>query len=305
MDIQLIRTFLEILTAGSFIEAAGRVNVTQSAVSLRVKRLEDELGQALFTRSKSGIELTPAGEQFERFARSLLKVWEEAKYKVAVPEEFRDLLSIGCQHSLWPKLGGRWLRLLETQLPDIAFKAEVGMSERLMRLMVQGTTDIAVIYTPQARPGLRIEKIIREELILVSPDPNYPAILDSRYVFMDWGEEFAAVHAIHFVDFNMPRTSLAIGPLAINFIVDQGRAGYFPARLVKQQLDQGLLHVVADAPVFPFPAYAIWNSERNPELVGAALQALRSVAKVVDVEQGGVLDNANVDLQSVTRKLQS
>lgn len=304
LDIQLIRTFLEIITAGSFIEAAGRVNVTQSAVSLRVKRLEEELGQSLFTRSKSGIELTPAGEQFERFARSLLKVWEEAKYQIAVPEEYTDILSIGCQHSLWPKLGGRWLRLLEKQLPDIAFKAEVGMPERLMRLMVQGTTDIGIMYTPQARPGLRVEEIVKEELVLVSPDAAYPAQPDDRYVFMDWGPEFAAMHAIHFVDFDMPRTSLAIGPLAINFIVDQVRAGYFPARLVKPHIDQGLLHIVAEAPVFPFPAYAIWNAERSPQLIESALAALRSVARIVDVEQVGILDDADVDMQTVSSRLQ-
>ena len=94
MDIQLIRTFLEVITAGSFNEAAGRVNVTQSAVSLRVKRLEESLGQPLFLRSKSGIDLTPAGEQFERFARSLLKVWEEAKYSIALPTGYSELLSM-------------------------------------------------------------------------------------------------------------------------------------------------------------------------------------------------------------------
>jgi DNA-binding transcriptional LysR family regulator len=305
VDTQLIRTFLEIITAGSFIETAARVNVTQSAVSLRVKRLEEELGQTLFTRSKSGIELTPAGEKFERFARSLLKVWEEAKYQVAVPDEYTDILSIGCQHSLWPKLGGRWLRLLEKQLPGIAFKAEVGMPERLMRMMVQGTTDIAVMYTPQARPGLRVEELIKEELILVSPDADYPAQLDSRYVFMDWGPEFAAMHAIHFIDFDLPRTSLAIGSLGINFIVDQDRAGYFPARLVKQQLDAGLLHVVRGAPVFPFPAYVIWNSERDQQLIGSALTALRTVAGIVDVEQDGILEDAVINLDSVGAKLQS
>ncbi len=51
MDLQLIRTFLEIISAGSFLEAANRVYVSQSAVSLRVKRLEEELGQKLFNRS--------------------------------------------------------------------------------------------------------------------------------------------------------------------------------------------------------------------------------------------------------------
>ena len=304
MDIQLVRTFLEIIAAGSFLEAADRVHVTQAAVSLRVKRLEDELGQTLFKRSKKGIELTPAGQQFERFARLMLKVWEEAKYQVAVPSGFRDLLSIGCQYSLWPKLGGRWLRQLEILEPEMAFRAEVGMPERLMRMMIQGITDVAIMYTPQIRPGLQVEELVREELVLASPDPDYPVELDERYVFMDWGPEFAAAHAIHFPNFNMARTNLALGPLAINFIVDQDRAGYFPARLVKPQIEQGRLHVIARAPVFPYPAFVIWNKEKNPDLMDRALESLRTVAGLVDSEQEGVLGEADVDLENVGATLQ-
>ena len=61
MDIALIRTFLEVAATGSFVNASERLYVTQSAVSLRIARLEDTLGKPLFTRSKAGAELTPAG----------------------------------------------------------------------------------------------------------------------------------------------------------------------------------------------------------------------------------------------------
>ncbi|NNE24336.1 MAG: LysR family transcriptional regulator [Rhizobiales bacterium] len=304
MDIQLIRTYLEIISSGSFMEAAGRVHVTQAAVSLRVKRLEQELGQSLFKRSKKGTELTPAGEQFERFARLLVKVWEEAKYQIAVPSGYADLLSIGCQHSLWPKFGGRWLRELEKLEPEMAFRAEVGMPERLMRMMIQGTTDVSIMYMPQMRPGLRVEELVKEELILVSPDPEYPASLDDRYVFMDWGPEFAAAHAMHFPDFNMARTNLAIGPLALNFVFDQNRAAYFPTRLVKPHVDDGRFHIVAEAPVFPYPAFVVWNTEKNPELMDRALVALHQIAAVVDGEQEATLDDAEIDLESVSATLQ-
>ena len=105
MDIQQARTFLEIVGTGSFQLAAERLYVTQSAVSLRVKRMEADLGQTLFTRSKAGAVMTPAGEQFARFARSLVRVWEEARHQVAVPDGFDDTLILGAQPSLWPGLG--------------------------------------------------------------------------------------------------------------------------------------------------------------------------------------------------------
>ena len=75
MDITLIKTFMEVAATGSFVSASDRLFVTQSAVSLRIQRLEDSLGHLLFTRSKAGAILTPAGQEFERYALSLLTLW--------------------------------------------------------------------------------------------------------------------------------------------------------------------------------------------------------------------------------------
>jgi DNA-binding transcriptional LysR family regulator len=74
MDIQLARTFLEIVSTRSFVRAAQRLHVTQTAVSARVKALEDLLGRRLFVRGKSGASLTAAGEQFLRHASTLVQV---------------------------------------------------------------------------------------------------------------------------------------------------------------------------------------------------------------------------------------
>ncbi|MFT6074020.1 MAG: DNA-binding transcriptional LysR family regulator [Yoonia sp.] len=85
MDITLLKTFLEVAATGSFVSASERLFVTQSAVSLRIQRLEDSLGKPMFTRSKAGAELTNAGREFERYALSIIRVWEEARQQVAIP----------------------------------------------------------------------------------------------------------------------------------------------------------------------------------------------------------------------------
>ena len=85
MDIVLARTFLEIVAAGNFVRAAERLHVTQTAVSVRVQTLEELLGRKLFVRNKAGATLTPAGEQFLRYAPSLVQLWERARQQVAVP----------------------------------------------------------------------------------------------------------------------------------------------------------------------------------------------------------------------------
>ena len=68
MDTELARTFLTVITSGSFISAADRLHVSQSTVSTRIHTLEDQLGCTLFVRNKAGTTLTSAGRQFQRHA---------------------------------------------------------------------------------------------------------------------------------------------------------------------------------------------------------------------------------------------
>ena len=297
MDIQQARTFLEIVSTGNFQGAAERLFVTQSAVSLRVKRMEDELGQTLFTRSKAGAVMTPAGEQFARFARSLVRVWEEARHQIAVPEGFDDTLILGGQPSLWPGLGLRWMRLLERQLPRTAFRAEVGRADTVSKLMADGLCDIALLYTPQVRPGLTVEQLIDDQLVLIATDDDFHGIDDPRYVFMDWSSEFTSAHKTRFPELRSPRTTLSLGTIGLDYVIENRRAGYFPMRVVEQAIGEGTVHVVEDAPAFPFPTYAVWQvGPDNEDTIEEALRLLRRVALKVDDEQMEVIEEAAIEI---------
>lgn len=293
MDVQLARTFLAIIAEGNFGAAAASLHVTQSAVSLRVKRLEELLGQRLFKRNKSGVELTTSGRQFERFAISLVRVWQEARHQVAVPDGYAHTMIIGGQYSLLPRLVMRWLDLLEPDLPDYAFRVESGMPERLMRLLLEGGLDIAVLYSPQLRPGFNVEKLFDEELVLVSADPDFGPELNENYVYIDWGADFAAAHAAAYPDLGSPRLTLATGALGLNSIIRRGRAGYFPARVAREDIAAGRLHLVTGAPSFASPCYVIYNTSMDQAALEAALRRLKEVVAIVDDQQEAVLNALN------------
>ena len=87
MDIELARTFIEIVSTGSFIKAADRLHVAQTTVSARVRLLEQQLGRPLFVRNKAGASLTPAGEQFLRYAPTFVQLWQRAKQQVAAAKK--------------------------------------------------------------------------------------------------------------------------------------------------------------------------------------------------------------------------
>ncbi|TYB90193.1 LysR family transcriptional regulator [Oceaniovalibus sp. ACAM 378] len=289
MDITLIRTFLEVSATGSFVSASERLFVTQSAVSLRIQRIEQSLGKRLFTRSKAGAELTSAGREFEKYALSLIKLWEEARQQIAIPEGFSKSLSIGAQYSLWPRLGFRWLDGLRANMPDLSIRTESGLPDRLMRYLIEGSIQVGLMYTPQLRPGLTVEKLMEDELVLVASWADPTLDLTGRYVFVDWGPEFVHAHAIALPHLTNPGLTHNLGAQAAEYVVNRECAAYLPARYISRDLKEGRLHLVPDAPVFPFPVWVVWRDDLDPELAEIARDTLALVVEQADANQEAII----------------
>ena len=289
MDITLLKTFLEVAATGSFVSASDRLFVTQSAVSLRIQRLEDTLGKQMFTRSKAGAELTNAGREFERYAQSMIRVWEEARQQVAIPAGFTRSLTIGAQYSLWPRLGFRLIDGLRAEMPDLNIRAELGMPDRLTRFLMEGIMQVGLFYMPQLRPGLVAEHVLEEELVLVASWPDPTMDLKGKYVFVDWGPEFVTAHALALPDLTNPGLTFSLGAMVAEFVVNRDGAAYLPARYVKKYLDSGQLHLVPDAPRFPYPVWAVWREDLDPEIRQTADSILHRVAHGAEADGDAVL----------------
>src|SRR5688572_9076009 len=154
MDIQLARTFVVIVSTGSFIKAADRLHVAQTTVSARVRLLEQQ----------------------------------RARQLVAVPEGHRAVLTVGSEVSLWQPLLLEWVRMMRRSHPDIALRVHVDVPQDLITHVAAGLVDIAIMYAPQHRPGLEIDLLMEEELVLVTTDLSTYRAEDPRYVHVEWGQ---------------------------------------------------------------------------------------------------------------------
>ena len=278
MDTELARTFLAVVSAGNFISAADRLHVTQSTVSARIHALEEQLGCTLFVRNKGGTTLPPAGRQFQKHASTLVRTVERARHDVGVPRGFRGALTIGGRFGLWEQLLLRWLPDMRESAPDISVRAEIGLEPDLMQGLVEGRLDIGVMYTPQSRPGLKVELLFEETLVLVSTDAGRALAPGSGYVYIDWGPEFYAEHSASFSDFMGPGLTANIGWLGLQHIIANGGSGYFPRRVAQPYLDDGQLKPLRDAPQFKLPAYIVYPSEGRPDFLDHALDGIRRIA---------------------------
>lgn len=279
MDVDLARTFLAVVDTGSFVSAADKVHVTQSTVSMRIKSLEERLGRTLFERSKAGATLTPAGVQFQKHAQAMVRVWEHARLEIALPEGFQAALAVGGQYSLWDGFLLEWVARMRTRLPELAIRAQMGFSDTLMQDLIDGTLDLCVLYTPQGRPGFEVEMLFEDELVLVSGHDGPAERWRDSYVFIDWGPEFRADHALNHADVAVPGVYLELGSLSVQYLIDRGASGYLPRRNASVHLESGALRLVPKAPVFSYPAYATYPGDGDPDLFEPMLETLRLIAE--------------------------
>jgi DNA-binding transcriptional LysR family regulator len=145
----LLRSFVAIVDAGSMLNAAEHVFVTQSALSLQIKRLEELLQQPLFAREGRRLALTPAGEVLLDYARRVLTLHDEAVAAVSFGQ-FSGPVRIGMvQDFAETLLSGLLARFAELH-PDTQIYARVAGTAELLGLLERGQLDIVLGYSGAA-----------------------------------------------------------------------------------------------------------------------------------------------------------
>ncbi|KUJ76652.1 LysR family transcriptional regulator [Ruegeria profundi] len=283
MDIELARTFLAVVETGTFFDAANKVHVTQSTVSMRIRTLEQQLGQAVFERGKSGATLTPAGRHFMKHAQVLVRTWTQAKLDAGLPVTMAAALEIGAAPSLWDGYLIDALPDLMAALPDVAIRASAASPQTLSREIAEGGLDLAIMYRPRKASGLSALQLFQDEFVLVSSGPHaLPTELGEAYVLIDWGPEFRADHLLNFPELDAPRLQLGIGTLGLQYLRSVPSAGYFPRRVVEPALSEGWLSLIEEAPRFAYAAYAVFDEGEEEGFPGQAARRLLHAAKAFE-----------------------
>lgn len=279
MDVELARTFLAVVETGSFFNAAGKVNVTQSTVSMRIRSLEQQLGQPVFERSKTGATLTAAGRNFQRHATTLVRTWTQAKLDAALPATLGSILEIGAPPSLWDGFLIDAMPTLKAAIPNTAIKASLATSDNLGPQLNEGSLDIAVMYRPQNTSGLAVERLFEDEFVLVSSDTDTSTDpFGDNYVLIDWGFEFRTHHLLNFPQFTTPVLQLGLGTLGLQYLRTAPASGYFPRRSIEPEVKSGWLHLIEDAPRFSYAAYAVFSESQSDGIAGNTARLLQKYA---------------------------
>lgn len=274
MDIELARTFLSIVHGGSFAAAARQLHLTQTAVTARVKNLEQQLDSVLFVRNRAGARLTEAGERFVDYAQKMVLAWEAARRELPDRAIAPDLLALGSEISLSNPLLLQWVRLLRQTDANTRVRVEVGDSASLQQRVLHGSLDAVLVYRPFYCEGLQVEQILEEKLIQIEsiacPEP---------YLYVDWGPDFRKEHDAAFADQAPHALSFNLGPLALQYLLQVGGRGYFRTRVTTRALRKGLIRIVPNAPEFSYPVFLVYSRKRTADRLHDAFPLLRRIAR--------------------------
>ena len=261
MDIEQLKTFLEVERMRNFRKAAENLCISPSAISARIRQLEQTLGLPLFRRDRQKVSLTPAGERFERHARFILGAWERAHEEIALSDQVDKRLTVAGVTSLWEILLQDWINNIHCNAPLIGLRAEASSYESIVQKLESGSIDLGFLYEPPQLRDMVVQEVGDVSLIMVSEEQNISVddALSEGYIRVDWGTLFTSLHEDYFPQRPIAAVRANIASIALGLIDNCGGAAYLPTSLVNDKLEQGKLFKVEAAPEIPLKAYAVFH----------------------------------------------
>ncbi|MHA1578127.1 MAG: selenium metabolism-associated LysR family transcriptional regulator [Candidatus Freyarchaeota archaeon] len=170
MRIDFLKTFLEVVSAGSFLEAAKRLKITQGTVSNHIASLEEYFGVRLFVRTRDGVRLTEEGKILHKRARQILDLVNIARKEIiSSSEKLRGVIRIAAStipgEHIIPIIAGNFKRTY----PDVDFEIEISDTGTSLRKLIEGRVDFAAVGSLMNMEEMLETKVIgRERLVVIT-----------------------------------------------------------------------------------------------------------------------------------------
>jgi DNA-binding transcriptional LysR family regulator len=295
MELTQLEFFLKVLEEGSFSKAAQRVFRTQPAVSISIRRLEEEVGVPLLDRSQKHPTLTEAGEIVHDYAQRIIALRDQAREAVT---ELRTLkrgrVRIGANESTSLYLLPQVILSFREKHPNVKVEIYRQVSERLPREALDRNVDFALMaFEPNDR-DLAAFPLLKDELVLIL-DPKHPLASRESVTVKELGKESFLAHNVktasrlkvietfakHHTPLNIT-LELATVETIKRFVQQNIGLAFVPRMCVSEELGRGTL---ATIPVRGLSySRTLWAIHRrgvtHSHAVSAFLKVLRQHAKV-------------------------
>ncbi|AOV98393.1 transcriptional regulator HdfR [Edwardsiella hoshinae] len=263
MDTELLKTFLEVSRTRHFGKAAESLYLTQSAVSFRIRQLENQVGTELFTRHRNNIQLTPAGQKLVPYAEDLMNTWLLAKQEMINAGQYKAF-SVGAPTLLWESVLVDWLPQLYQDNPSLQLEIRSGQRHTHIRQLHERHLDLLIATEIPKADEFSSEQVGTFSLALYASCDSTPK-KSQPFIQLDWGADFHSRHTS--ASHSMPPLLESNSLLIAERILRQTHASAFFPETWAMRSGKGLKRVELAERLIR-PVYAIWlhNSDRQEEI---------------------------------------
>ena len=175
MDIKRLRYFILVSELGSLSKAAEALNISQPALGLHIRSLEEELDNHLFIRHSRGVEMTPAGLELLPHAQRIVRDVENTTALLRAKKTGRGHVAVGVGPAIDPARSAKLIARVAEQFPQVSVNIVGGLSKNLVDWTRSGKLDLALVHWVDELPAdVRAEPVLQEDIVLVTADDGAP-----------------------------------------------------------------------------------------------------------------------------------
>lgn len=262
MDSELLKTFLEVSRTRHFGRAAETLYLTQSAVSFRIRQLENQLGVNLFTRHRNNIRLTTAGERLLPYAENLMSTWLAAKREVSLTSQHNQL-SIGASSALWECMLTPWISVLYQQHKDFQFEARIASRQSLVKQLHDRRLDLLLTTEAPKMDEFTSQLLGNFNLALYAGSPKCDRD-QLAYVRIEWGADFQQYESEFIQNDEIPILTTSSATQACQLIPALNGYAFLPVEWAQLQ---ETVYPLANSGLLSRPLYAIWLQNTDKQSI--------------------------------------
>lgn len=252
MDIRFLTTFIEVVNTRHFGKAAENLYLTQSAVSARIKLLEEYFHTTLFIRQRNSIQLTQSGEKLLPYAKQLCKTLKEARDELS--EATSEYIVVGATQLTSELILPAALRQFHNAYEDWSIKAEVLSLDSLSRQVHERSVDIAFSTEPLKSEEVDSRVICTVDLMLYSANSTAAPGTDD-FIAIDWGSKVRDTLLTQYPSYKDAKLRTNSLQLAVNTLVQEGGIALLPKHSEKLMPGAASLTPLAEAGGISVPIY--------------------------------------------------
>ena len=168
MDDHKLKVFCIVAETKSFSRASEIIRLTQPAVSLQIKALEEMYGTKLFNRSGCIITLTKAGEMLYKYAKEINALYAAAEKEIGgITGLVKGVISVGASSTIGNYVLPSVVSDFKRRYPKVGIHIHVGNTKNVIDLLNAGSVDVGLVEGEVNKQKLKVEKLLQDEMVLV------------------------------------------------------------------------------------------------------------------------------------------